>query len=149
MISLLFLFVFIIFGKRVTPYFVATVQHLVGDYLVGGSIQAIWSLSVNWYGVGIEMTSLMNIIMEWTLFLISITIMLKAKDAWTLLRPRPSNLLLSIPASTVLIPELLSFPLSVPLALLIPHLTYLTIFAYSVLVDLEPSLRVEEKSLFE
>jgi hypothetical protein len=88
-------------------------------------------------------------LMEWILFLTSVTIMLKARDAWTLLRPHSSNLLLSIPASTVLIPELLSFPLSVPLALLIPHLTYLTLFAYSVLIDLKPSLRVGEKSLIE
>lgn len=71
-VSLLFLNVFVIYGKRVAPYFTAAVQHLLGDYLVGGSVQLLWPVSVRWYGVGIEMTSVINILMEWIFFLTSL-----------------------------------------------------------------------------
>jgi len=145
-VSLLFLNVFVIYGKRVAPYFIAAVQHLLGDYLVGGSVQLLWPVSVRWYGVGIEMTSVINILMEWTFFLTSLGIMLRTKDVWTLFQPHQSNLLLSIPAFTVLLPELFRFPLSVPLELMIPHLTYLAIFTFSVLVDLKSSLGTTNKN---
>lgn len=87
------------------------------------------------------MTSLTNILIEWNFFLTSLTIMHKAKDTWTLFQHHPSNLLLSIPIFTVLLPTLLSLPLSVPLELVIPHVTYLTIFTISILIDLKTSLK--------
>lgn len=141
-ISLLFLPTFLIYGKRVTPYFIATIQHsILGDYLAGGGIQLLWPATLNWYGIGFEITSLTNILIEWTFFLTSLTIMHKTKDTWTLFQHHPSNLLLSIPVFTVLLPTLLSFPLSVPLELIIPHLAYLTIFALSILIDLKSTLK--------
>jgi membrane-bound metal-dependent hydrolase YbcI (DUF457 family) len=149
-ISLLFLPIFMFYGKRTTPYFVAIIQHsILGDYLIGGGIQLLWPITFDWYGIGIKITSLTNILIEWTFFLTSLTIMLKAKDTWTLFQHHPSNLLLSIPVFTVLLPTLLSFPLSVPLELVLPHLTYLTIFTLSILVDLKSTLKTTHKNSFK
>jgi len=140
-ISLLFLPIFMIYKKKTTPYFIATIQHFIlGDYLTG-SVQLLWPATLHWYGTGIKIMSLTNILIEWTFFVTSFTIMYKTKDIWTLFQRHPSNLLLSIPVFTVLLPTLLSFPLSVPLELVIPHLIYLTIFAFSILIDLKSNLK--------
>jgi len=137
---LLFLPIFILFKKRAIPYFVALTQHsLIGDYLTG-STQILWPITTNWYGLGMEITSPTNILMEWALFLASTAILFKTKDAWLLLRQHPSNMLLAIPVLTVLLPTLLSFPLYVSPALIIPHLIYMALFAYSILVDLKEIL---------
>jgi len=137
---LLFLPVFMLYGKRATPYFVALTQHiLIGDYLTGGT-QLLWPITINWYGLGMEITSFANIFMEWVLFLTSMTIMFKTKDLWLLFQHHPSNLTLSIPVFTVLLPTFLSFPLSVPLELVIPHVTYLVLFTLSTAIDLKAIL---------
>jgi membrane-bound metal-dependent hydrolase YbcI (DUF457 family) len=134
---LLFLPIFTLFKKRAIPYFVALVQHsLIGDYLTG-TTQILWPLTTNWYGLGIELTSLTNILMEWALFLTSTAILFKTKDAWLLFRQHPSNTILTIPVLTVLLPTLLSFPLYVSPALVIPHLIYIALFTYSILIDLK------------
>ena len=145
---LLFLPAFIFFGKRAAPYFIALIQHsLVGDYLTGGTggTQLLWPVASNWYGSEIKITSLTNVFMEWTLFLTCITVMLKTKDVWSLFQHHPSNIILSIPILTVLLPTFLSFPLSVPLELVIPHLTYLILFALSALVDCKAILTKNQK----
>jgi len=137
---LLFLPIFILFKRRAIPYFVALIQHsLIGDYLTG-TTQTLWPLTTNWYGLGIEITSLTNILMEWVLFLMSTAILFKTKDAWLLLQRHRSNMLLAIPVLTVLLPTLLSFPLYVSPALVIPHLIYMALFTYSILVDLKETL---------
>ena len=131
-----------VYGKKATPYFIALIQHsILGDYLTDEGIQLLWPATTRWYGTGITITSPTNILIEWTFFLTSLTIMLKAKDMWVLFQHHPSNLLLSIPILTALIPIFLSFPLPVPLELVIPHLTYLTIFTVSVLIDVKSSLK--------
>lgn len=131
------------YGKKATPYFIALTQHsLIGDYLTSEGIQLLWPInSTNYYGLPIEITSLTNILLEWILFLTAFTILLKTRDAQTLLQPHPSNLLLSIPTFTVLLPTLLSFPEYVPPALIIPHLTYITIFTISILIDFKALLK--------
>jgi len=141
-IYLLFLPAFIVYRKRAVPYFIALIQHsILGDYLTDEGIQLLWPATIRWYGTGIAITGLTNILIEWTFFLTSLTIMLKAKDMEVLFQHHPSNLLLSIPILTALIPIFLSFPLPVPLELVIPHLTYLTIFTVSVLIDVKSSLK--------
>ncbi|MGQ9460582.1 MAG: metal-dependent hydrolase [Candidatus Bathyarchaeaceae archaeon] len=136
----LFLPVFTIYGKKAAPYFAALTQHiLIGDYLTGGT-QLLWPITVNWYGMGMEITSFVNIFMEWVLFLTSITVMFKAKDLWLLFQHHPSNFALSIPVLTVLLPTFLSIPLSVPLELVIPHVTYLMLFSLSTAIDLKAIL---------
>jgi len=137
--SLLFLPAFMLFKKRAIPYFVALIQHiLIGDYLTGDT-QILWPLITSWYGLGlgIEITSLTSILIEWILFLASTAILFKTKDAWLLFRQHPSNLILAVPVLTVLLPTLLSFPLYVSPELVIPHLIYMALFTYSILVDLE------------
>ena len=132
---LLFLPIFLIYRKRAAPYFVAVIQHLIiGDYLTGGT-QILWPASINIYGLGLGIASLNNIAIEWALFLISITIMFKTKDVLSLFKHHPSNMILSISALTVLLPPIINFPLYVPLVLVIPHLVYLTLFIFSILVD--------------
>ena len=140
---LIFIPLAIYYRKKAIPYFIALIQHaLIGDYLTGGGIQLLWPLnSTHYYGPAIEITSLTNITIEWILFLTSFLIMAKTKEASTLFQPHRSNLLLSIPAFTVLLPTLLSFPISVPIALIIPHLTYLTIFTLSILIDVKAILK--------
>jgi len=133
---LLFLPIFILFKKRAIPYFLALIQHsLIGDYLTG-TTQTLWPITTNWYGLGMEITSLTNILIEWALFLTSTAILFKTKDAWLLLQKHPSNMILAIPVLTVLLPTLLSFPLYVSPELIIPHLIYMALFTFSILVDL-------------
>ena len=142
---LLFFPIFIFFGKRAIPYFVAPVQHiLIGDYLTGGT-QLLWPITTNWYGLGIGVTSLTNIFVEWFLFLTCITIMFKTKDVLLLFQQHPSNMILSIPVLTVLLPTFLSFPLDVPLELVIPHLIYMALFTFSILMDWKAILTKTEK----
>jgi len=143
-ISMIFLPIFIVYGrkegKKAIPYFTALIQHpILGDYLMGRT-QLLWPLTVHWYRAGIKMTGLTGIIIEWSLFLLSMTAMLKGRDVLTLLEHHPSNLLLSVPVFTVLLPTLLRFPISVPLELMIPHITFLTIFTLSILIDVRHML---------
>lgn len=139
---LLFLPAFMLLGKRMAPYFVALIQHsLIGDYITGEGTQLFWPITSNGYGGGIKITSLTNISLEWIFFLTFLTIMLKTKDAWILFQHHPSNLLLLIPTLTILLPSFFRFPLYVPLGLIIPHLTYLTIFTLSILTDLKFTLK--------
>jgi len=134
---LLFLPAFILFKKRAIPYFVALIQHiLIGDYLTGDT-QLLWPATTNWYGLGMEITSLTNILIECTLFLTSTATLLKTKDAWLLFQQHPSNMILAIPVLTVLLPTLLSFPIYVSPQLVIPHLIYMALFIFSILIDLE------------
>jgi len=49
---IIFIPVFILYGKRVAPYLLALIQHpLIGDYFVGGKIQLFWPITTNRYGI--------------------------------------------------------------------------------------------------
>jgi membrane-bound metal-dependent hydrolase YbcI (DUF457 family) len=140
--TLVFLPAFMIYNKRVIPYFASLAQHsLIGDLMTGGGVQILWPLTTNWYGAGIEITNLTNIILEWIVFLTALTIMLKTKDLWKLFQHHPSNLLLTIPALTVILPVFLRFPVVIPVELVIPHLVYLALFTLSILTDLKTILQ--------
>lgn len=138
LIFLFFLPAFMLYRERAAPYFVAAVQHsIVGDYFTGGGVQLLWPLTPYSYGIGVCIMSLTNIFIEWTLFLAFLTIMFKTKDVWILFQHHASNMLLSIPIFTVLLPTLLSIPVSVPLELVIPHVIYSVLFAFSILIDFD------------
>jgi hypothetical protein len=127
-------------GKRALPYFIALAQHAaIGDTLTGRT-QLLWPLTSTSYGTGIPITSPINILLEGGLFLISMAVLYQTKDLYQLFHHHRSNLLLSTPLFTVLLPPFLRFPIQVPLELMIPHLTYLTIFALSILTDLKATL---------
>ena len=136
----LFIPMFLLYKKRVVPYFVAVIQHcVIGDFLTGGT-QLLWPVSIGMYGLGIGIDSLTNIALEWVLFGISLIVMFKAKDMLLLLKRNPSNLILFIALMTVLLPSVITFPLYVPLVLLIPHLVYLVLFVFSIFVNLNAIL---------
>ena len=141
--TLIFIPLVAYYRKKAIPYFIALTQHsLIGDYITSEGIQLLWPLnSIHYYGPAIEVTSLTNILLELTLFLVCFTILLKTRDAWILFQPHSSNLTLSIPTFTVLLPTLISFPISVPLALIVPHLIYLIVFAVSILIDFKALLK--------
>jgi len=142
LIFLFFLPAFALYRKRAAPYFVAVILHsILGDYFTGGGVQLLWPLTPYWYGNGIKITSLTNIFIEWTLFLVFMTIFFKTKDVWVLFQHHVSNIFLSIPILTILLPTLLSFPLSVPLELVVPHVIYLVLFAFSILIDFQYIIR--------
>jgi membrane-bound metal-dependent hydrolase YbcI (DUF457 family) len=135
--SLLFLPIFILYKKRAIPYFLALTQHiLIGDFLTGQT-QILWPITTDWYGLGIEITSLTNILVEWGLFILSTAILFRTRDAWLLLQQHPSNMILTIPVLTVLLPASIRFPTYVSPVLLIPHLIYIALFTFSILIDLK------------
>jgi hypothetical protein len=140
---LVFIPIFIQYGRKAGPYFVALTQHsFVGDYFTGGGIKLFWPLGTSrYYGLGINITAPINIFLEWIFFLICFIMLLKTRDVWTLIQPHSFNHLLSIPIFAVLLPVFVSFPLYVPLQLVIPHLTYLTLFTISILIYLKALLK--------
>lgn len=136
----LFIPIFLIYRKRAAPYFVALIQHLIiGDILTGGT-QLLWPASNDMYTFNIGMGSITNIALEWSSFILSVTIMSKTKDIMTLFKHHPTNLILSIPIMAVLLPTIISYPLYVPFVILIPHLVFLAVFGFSILLDLKAFL---------
>ena len=128
-----FLPVFVFYGTRALPYFVALAQHaLIGDFLTGGGSQTLWPLTSASYGLGIPIFSGTNILVEWSLFLITGFVMVRAKDLERLLDGRVAHVLLGVPIIAVLLPSFLLYPLPVPSTLLVPHILYLIAFTLSI-----------------
>jgi membrane-bound metal-dependent hydrolase YbcI (DUF457 family) len=138
---LLFLPLFFYYRKRAIPYFLALTQHIIFGDFITGKTQLLWPASVDMIGLGVDIASLTNIALEWFLFISCIAIMFKTKDVLLLVKQQSSNLILSVPVLTVLLPTVVSFPLYVPLELLIPHLAFLTLFVFSILMDWKPILK--------
>ena len=113
-----FLPIFLLYGKRVLPYFSALVQHvIVGDYITSQGIQFFWPFDHTMYGLRIAMASPTNILLEWILFLASIALMFREHDIRVLLESRLSNLLLLVPLIALLPPAILASlwdPLNTP-----------------------------------
>jgi hypothetical protein len=126
------------------PYFIALASHsLVGDFFIGGHIMLFWPLSQAEYGnywFYIDIQSPVNIAVEWALFVIATLIMFKTKDVFLFFRNNRANLLLAIPILTVLLPTFVGFPQYVPISLVLPHLFYLVVFSYAVLIVVFRSL---------
>ncbi len=119
----------------------ALAQHsLFGDYVAGGAM-ILWPINSNWYGLGVCMKSSVEISLELTGFLISLAFMIKTRDIWTFFKPRRTNLILSVPAVAISGSLLLKIGYSVPVELVLPHLTYLTIFILSILTDFRTILK--------
>ncbi|MGA9388283.1 MAG: metal-dependent hydrolase [Candidatus Bathyarchaeia archaeon] len=136
-LSIAFIPFFIIYRKEVIPYFIAIIQHsLVGDLIAGGSVRLLWPATIQFNGIGIEITSQTNVMLEWFIFLISMFVMLKTNDIKEFFQPQLSNLLLSVPAFTVLLPTVVSFPLVVPLLLEPPHFVYMFLFFAAAIIAL-------------
>jgi hypothetical protein len=141
LLTLVLIPAFIKYRRKAAPYYIALIQHpLVGDFLTDGQgPQLLWPITTANYGLGLPMQTVASVSLEWLVFIGCIAVMLYTKDLHRLFQRHQSNLLLIIPLATVLLPAVFSFPLCVPLALLIPHLTYLTIFTISIVIDLKAS----------
>ena len=136
--ALVFLPLFLMWGRKALPYFIALTQHsLLGDFLIGGEVQLLWPITPEFYGITwLGIKSVANVAFEWTLFTVFIIVLFKSRDLQVLFKPHSSNLLLTIPLITVVLPTFLEYPLDVPLLLIPPHLFFIILFAISVLIDL-------------
>ena len=142
---IVFIPLFLIYRKKVIPYFAALASHtIIADFFIGGQLQLLWPLTTNEYGLHelglpyINIYNSFNIALEFTLFAIAIAIMIKTGDMRSLFRRNRTNLLLAIPLFTVILPTFLSFPLQVHIALVLPHLFYLAIFVAAILIQVIP-----------
>jgi membrane-bound metal-dependent hydrolase YbcI (DUF457 family) len=143
--TLAFIPVFIIFRKKAIPYFLALISHpLIGDFLVGGSLQLFWPLSTNEFGLHelggpfISIFSPLNIALEVSLFVIATLVLYKTGDWKVFFSNNKSNLILFIPIATVLLPSTIGYPFSNSLLLSEPilalaHLFYLVLFSIAVI----------------
>ena len=79
---------FVVYRKRVIPYFAALLSHvLIGDFF-GGGIELLWPLTQNWFGaINFSVASSINMIAELSLFCLAVPIMFKLGDLKSLLKP--------------------------------------------------------------
>jgi membrane-bound metal-dependent hydrolase YbcI (DUF457 family) len=137
-LTLVFIPIFLFYGKTSIPYFVAITQHaLVGDFFMGG-IQMFWPLTSNWYGCGINVLSFTNISIEWATFLLAMIVLTKTNDLRLLFRSKKSNLLLTVPSGAIFVSSIIGaraigMSERAPTELLIPHLIFLTVFTFSMM----------------
>ena len=140
-LTLLFLPLFTIYGRKAAPYFIAIIQHpLIGDYITGGT-QLLYPLTASYYGIHISVASQTNITIEWMFFITSLLVITKTGDLDSLLQPHQTNLLLAIPAASLLLPTLTNFPVQVPKEHLTPHIAYIILFITSILIDLKATIK--------
>ena len=131
---------FVIYRKRVIPYYAALLSHvLIGDFFTGG-IELLWPLSQDWFGaVYFSVDSSINMIVELSLFCLVVPIMFKLGDLKSLLKPHHKNLALIIPLGAVLGP-LLALGRGqeniLPTLLWVPSIFYIGLFVYSMFVGL-------------
>ncbi|MDR2708194.1 MAG: metal-dependent hydrolase [Nitrososphaerota archaeon] len=137
--------IFVFYGKRVVPYFLAYVSHfLIGDFLIGGQLQLLWPLLKNNFGffeagfLYIDIYDGINIAIELSLLLVAIAVMIKTCDYQVFFKKCKTNFVLIIPIVTVLLPTFLGYPFDVPLFAISPligvaHLFFLVLFGFSIL----------------
>jgi membrane-bound metal-dependent hydrolase YbcI (DUF457 family) len=142
--ALIFIPVFIHYGKRAVPYFLALISHsAIADFIIGGELQLFWPLTSAEFGLHelgsyyIQIFDPINIALEVTLFVIAMLILYRTEDWRVFLKPDKLNLVLTIPIICVLLPSTIGYPFSNSLlftspTLAIAHLIYLGLFAIAV-----------------
>jgi len=145
---LVFIPFFIVYRKRVVPYFLVFISHsLIGDFFIGGQLQLFWPFSTAEYGIHYIGSYVINIhtpidaIAEILLFLAAIIVLFKSGDWKVFFGDAKSNLLLVIPVATVLLPTLIGYPVTRPIiltdpALALAHLFFLALFSIAILKTL-------------
>lgn len=145
---LVFTPVFVFYGKRAVPYFLAFISHsLIGDFFIGGQLQLFWPLTTGTFGLHelgfmyIDIYSRINIAAELTLFTLSTLVMAKTGDYRVFFKNKKTNLVLIIPIVTVLLPTFIGYPFNEALVFTEPlmalaHLFYLVLFSIAVFVVL-------------
>lgn len=156
--ALIFIPLFIIYRKKVIPYFLALISHsLIADFLIAGQLQLFWPLSTTEYGlyevssVYINIFSPINIALELILFLAATVVLYKSGDWKVFFRANKTHLVLIIPLVTVLLPSTIGYPFTEPLILTVPplaiaHLFYLVIFGIAVLKTLIAYIRTNKNA---
>jgi len=140
--TVIFVPAFWFYGKQAVPFFASLAQHsLLGDLVSGNGTQLFWPAFSERYGAQMQITGASSIFLEWVAFLMSLALLWKTKEIMSLFQHHPSNLLLTIPVFAVILPSFLSFPLAVPLALIIPHLVFLTLLVLSIMTDAKHMIR--------
>ena len=132
---------FLVYRKAAFPYFAALLSHsLVGDFLTGGA-KLFWPFSNSWFAaMNIDIITLTSVSMELILFIISLAIMLKMGDLQSFLKPHNRSIGLIIPFAAVVLPILSSRAGeygNFPALLIVPSLIYISIFSYSILIQLK------------
>jgi len=146
----IFVPVFFLLGKRVVPFFVSLAQHsLLGDLLTGGGVQLLWPVTSRQYGMPVQITSGLSITLEWVVFLASLALLWKTRDVSSLFQHHSYNLLLTVPLVALILPAFMSFPLTVPAVLIVPHLVFLAILAFSVILDIKGALKARHGDILK
>jgi len=136
-ITLIFLPLLTLYGKKAIPYLLAIIQHpILGDFFSGGKIQLFWPLTTDYYGIKVGIKNPINIVVELVSFTIAILVMFGSKDYTKLLSSR-NSLILMIPLFTLILPTFLKFPIEVPILLIPPHLALIILLAASVITGLK------------
>lgn len=147
--AIAFIPIFIFYGKKAVPYFLALISHpLIGDFIVGGRVELFWPITNNQYGLHelgyyyIDIFSWVNVALESSLFVIAMLVLYKSGDWKVFLSKDKTNLLLIIPVATVLLPSTIGYPFSQSLIiqqpiLAIAHIIYLILFAIAILTTLK------------
>ena len=134
---IVFVPVFVVYGKKAVPFFAALIQHSVlGDYFAGGSIQLFWPLTSQGFGINMSVYGILNVVVEWLLFALALIVLIVSRDIARFLQPHTSNIILCVPVFAVFLPSVFGFPLEVPFLLLLPHLAFLVLFSIGMLTGL-------------
>jgi len=146
--ALAFVPLFIIYGKKALPYFLALISHsLIGDFFIGGQLQLFWPFSTKEFGLHelgsyyIRIFSPANIALELTMFVIATLILYKSGEWKVFFTSDKTNLVLIIPVATVLLPTTIGYPFSTSLLVTEPllalaHMFYLALFSIAILKTL-------------
>ena len=131
---------FVLYRKRVLPYYAAVLSHvLIGDFFTGG-VQLFWPLSNSLFGaVNLSTVGLTSVVLELFFFFLALPIMYKSGDLKSLLKPHNKNWVLIIPFTATLGPLLTvgrGLEASLPLLLVVPSLFFLFLFAYALLIEI-------------
>ena len=145
---LVFTPIFLYFGKKTIPYFLALISHsILGDFLIGGRLQLLWPLSSSQFGLHelgsyyIDIFSPVNLVLEISLWAIASLILYRTGDWKVFFRADKNNLVLILPIATVLLPSTIGYPFIDPLLITEPimaiaHLFYLVLFSIAILKTL-------------
>ena len=139
-LSVLMVPFFVLYRKRVLPYYAAVLSHvLIGDFFTGG-VQLFWPLSNSLFGaVNLSTVGLTSVVLELFFFFLALPIMYKSGDLKSLLKPHNKNWVLIIPFTATLGPLLTvgrGLEASLPLLLVVPSLFFLVLFAYALLIEI-------------
>ena len=139
-LSVLMVPFFVLYRKRVLPYYAAVLSHvLIGDFFTGG-VQLFWPLSNSLFGaVNLSTVGLTSVVLELFFFFLALPIMYKSGDLKSLLRLHNKNWVLIVPFTAILGPLLTvgrGLEASLPLLLVAPSLFFLVLFAYALLIEI-------------